>query len=30
LFGLQDFTEQSEKQYLQNRLFYQTVKVYFQ
>jgi len=29
LFGLQDFTEQSENQYLQNRLFYQTVKVYF-
>jgi S-adenosylmethionine hydrolase len=30
LFGLQDFTEQSQNQYLQNRLFYQTVKVYFE
>ena len=29
LFGLQDFTEQSSNQYLQNRLFYQTIKVYF-
>jgi S-adenosyl-L-methionine hydrolase (adenosine-forming) len=30
LFGLQDFTEQSQNQYLQNRLFYQTVRVYFE
>ena len=30
LFGLQDFTEHSQNQYLQNRLFYQTVKVYFE
>jgi S-adenosyl-L-methionine hydrolase (adenosine-forming) len=29
LFGLQDFTEPSQNQYLQNRLFYQTVKVIF-
>ena len=29
LFGLQDFTEQSQNQYLQSRLFYQTVRVYF-
>src|SRR6516162_7397671 len=27
LFGLQDFTEQSQNLYLQNRLFYQTIKV---
>lgn len=30
LFGLQDFTEQSQNQYLQSRLFYQTVRVYFE
>jgi len=30
LFGLQDFTEQSQNQYLQSRLFYQTVKVFFE
>jgi S-adenosylmethionine hydrolase len=30
LFGLQDFTEQSQNQYLQNRLFYQTIRVYFE
>jgi S-adenosylmethionine hydrolase len=30
LFGLRDFTEQSQNQYLQNRLFYQTVRVYFE
>lgn len=30
LFGLQGFTEQSQNQYLQNRLFYQTVKVFFE
>jgi S-adenosyl-L-methionine hydrolase (adenosine-forming) len=30
LFGLQGFTEQSQNQYLQNRLFYQTVRVYFE
>ena len=30
LFGLEDFTEQSQNQYLQNRLFYQTVRVYFE
>jgi hypothetical protein len=30
LFGLQDFTEQSQNLYLQNRLFYQTIKVYFE
>jgi hypothetical protein len=29
LFGLQDFTVESQNQYLQNRLFYQTIKVYF-
>lgn len=29
LFGLQGFLEQSQNSYLQNRLFYQTVKVYF-
>ena len=30
LFGLQGFTEQSQNQYLQSRLFYQTVRVYFE
>jgi S-adenosylmethionine hydrolase len=30
LFGLNDFTEQSQNQYLQNRLFYQTIRVYFE
>jgi S-adenosylmethionine hydrolase len=30
LFGLQGFTGQSQNAYLQNRLFYQTVKVFFQ
>jgi S-adenosylmethionine hydrolase len=30
LFGLQDFTEQSQNTYLQSRLFYQTVRVYFE
>jgi S-adenosyl-L-methionine hydrolase (adenosine-forming) len=30
LFGLQGFAEQSQNQYLQNRLFYQTVRVYFE
>jgi S-adenosylmethionine hydrolase len=30
LFGLQDFTEQSQNAYLQSRLFYQTVRVYFE
>ena len=30
LFGLQDFAEQSQNQYLQSRLFYQTVKVFFE
>jgi S-adenosyl-L-methionine hydrolase (adenosine-forming) len=30
LFGLRGFTEQSQNQYLQNRLFYQTVKVFFE
>jgi S-adenosylmethionine hydrolase len=30
LFGLQGFLEQSQNSYLQNRLFYQTVKVYFE
>jgi S-adenosylmethionine hydrolase len=30
LFGLRDFTEQSQNQYLQSRLFYQTVRVYFE
>lgn len=30
LFGLQGFTEQSQNQYLQNRLFYQTVKIFFE
>jgi S-adenosyl-L-methionine hydrolase (adenosine-forming) len=30
LFGLQKFTDQSQSQYLQTRLFYQTVKVYFE
>ncbi|MBC7848438.1 MAG: SAM-dependent chlorinase/fluorinase, partial [Chitinophagaceae bacterium] len=29
LFGLHRFTEQSQNAYLQNRLFYQTVKIYF-
>lgn len=30
LFGLQGFLEQAQNSYLQNRLFYQTVKVYFE
>ena len=30
LFGLQKFTDQSQSQYLQTRLFYQTVKVFFE
>jgi len=30
LFGLQGFSEQSQNQYLQNRLFYQTIRVYFE
>jgi len=30
LFGLQGFSDQSQNQYLQNRLFYQTVKVFFE
>jgi len=30
LFGLQDFTEQSQNLFLQNRLFYQTVRVFFE
>jgi S-adenosylmethionine hydrolase len=30
LFGLQGFSEQSQNQYLQSRLFYQTVRVYFE
>jgi S-adenosyl-L-methionine hydrolase (adenosine-forming) len=30
LFGLQGFTEQPQNSYLQNRLYYQTVKIYFQ
>ena len=30
LFGLRDYTEQSQNQYLQSRLFYQTVRVYFE
>ena len=30
LFGLQGFTEQSQNQYLQSRLFYQTVRVFFE
>jgi S-adenosylmethionine hydrolase len=30
LFGLTDYTEQSQNQYLQSRLFYQTVRVYFE
>ena len=30
LFGLQDFTEQSQNQYLQSRLFYQTIRVFFE
>lgn len=29
LFGLQGFLEESQNSYLQNRLFYQTVRVYF-
>ena len=29
LFGLQGFSEQSQNQYLQSRLFYQTIKVFF-
>jgi len=30
LFGLHGFLEQSQNSYLQNRLFYQTVKVFFE
>jgi S-adenosylmethionine hydrolase len=30
LFGLQKFTDLAQSQYLQTRLFYQTVKVYFE
>jgi S-adenosylmethionine hydrolase len=30
LFGLQGYTEQSQNQYLQSRLFYQTIRVYFE
>ena len=30
LFGLQGFSEQSQNQYLQSRLFYQTIRVYFE
>lgn len=30
LFGLQGFSEQSQNSYLQNRLFYQTVKIFFE
>lgn len=30
LFGLQGYLEQSQNNYLQNRLFYQTVKVFFE
>ena len=30
LFGLQKFTDQAQGQYLQTRLFYQTVKVFFE
>ena len=30
LFGLHGYNEQADNAYLQNRLFYQTVKVYFQ
>ncbi|HLY72053.1 MAG TPA: SAM-dependent chlorinase/fluorinase [Puia sp.] len=30
LFGLQKFTDQSQSQYMQTRLFYQTVKVFFE
>jgi S-adenosylmethionine hydrolase len=30
LFGLQGYAEQSQNAYLQNRLFYQTVKIFFQ
>jgi S-adenosylmethionine hydrolase len=30
LFGLQGFKEQSQYQYLQSRLFYQTIRVYFE
>jgi len=30
LFGLKGFAEQSQNQFLQNRLFYQTVRVYFE
>lgn len=29
LFGLQGFVDQSQNAYLQNRLFYQTIKIYF-
>jgi len=29
LFGLHGFTEQSQNNYLQNRLYYQTVRIYF-
>src|SRR5450432_411139 len=30
LFGLQGFSEQAQNQYLQSRLFYQTIRVYFE
>jgi S-adenosyl-L-methionine hydrolase (adenosine-forming) len=30
LFGLQGFSEQAQNQYLQSRLFYQTIKVFFE
>ncbi|MEJ7736618.1 MAG: SAM-dependent chlorinase/fluorinase [Chitinophagaceae bacterium] len=29
LFGLHGFTEQSQNNYLQNRLYYQTIRIYF-
>jgi S-adenosylmethionine hydrolase len=29
LFGLQGYLEQAQNPYLQNRLFYQTVRIYF-
>ena len=30
LFGLQGYLEQAQNHYLQNRLFYQTVRIYFE
>jgi len=30
LFGLQGYLEPSQSAYIQNRLFYQTVKIFFQ